>query len=1092
MSVKQSIQSTLKERFGFDTFRPGQSEAISYALDGQDALVVMPTGSGKSLCYQLSALLLEGITLVISPLIALMKDQVDTLRSQEIPATFINSSLSLDELNERQSDVKAGQYKLVYVSPERLRNNAFLRTLADVDVSLLAVDEAHCISQWGYDFRPDYLHIRDLLDRIERPCLMALTATATPNVQDDILRQLNIPEAKRIVTGFNRFNLEFRVEYAINEKKKLELLQKFLEEVCHKDIPLRKDQSGIIYVGTRRQAEFLHEFVGDVLKMSSPISSGFSTCFYHAGLDDDVRKRTQELFLTAQVPIIIATNAFGMGIDKPDVRFVIHYDLPSTIERYYQEAGRAGRDGEQAQALLIYSPEDRALQEWFIENDSPSEDELRLMFQVIVGQQEQRWTAIRYDELARITGIHPAKLKVGVDQLEQAGGLIRFPDTGGRLNLQIIEQDASSLNLTELLKLNRLRRKRKLQELEEMVSYAEGNGCRREALLSHFGDVKSKREYVYCCDNCEFSPLHPPACGGGKEGGGHGAVSVLGNQFAHQILQCVTELNQPLGREKLSQVLRGSEATSITKYGHDQVPSHGVLKLFTGNRIVEMLDWLIEHGYLKLIGGAYPIVQLSPKGEQALREELPIELPLPPSKRNDVESTVNTVEKTYELFQQGLSPEQIAAERNRVVGTIYGHLTELIERGDVSVDDVIPADIRKQIEDAISQSGMESLSPIKELLPEDISYDQIRCVVTAAKVGDSSKTTEKQETVEPPPPEDGVAKKIYKLYENLSSQERVQFVCLMGDLQAEQAIGMLTKALQDEDGNVRRIAASALGKIGDCAAVPNLIACLDDGHPQVRQYAIKALGTLADARAIEPLRRIANDETEKDYNRKSAQIALQLIEEGNPNLTIETTDSSSSSIENKIEAFLHTAHPQPLKGNWDEGFALDFHSRYRGRDNIKTELGQMVTDYKYHGRRELVHPLVKKLIDFIREHPKYRNVDFLLAIPSTRKDRVYQPVDLLAREVSKNLDILYKSEFLVRARQTEQQKGMKNLEQKRSNITGAFRVERPEEIRNRRVLLLDDLVHSGETLKEATRTLKQAGASAVYVLALTKTMMAGM
>jgi len=1014
--MHQLIQSTLKERFGFDAFRPGQSEAISHVLDGQDALVVMPTGSGKSLCYQLSALLLEGITLVISPLIALMKDQVDTLRSQEIPATFINSSLSLDELDERHSDVKAGQYKLVYVSPERLRNNAFLRTLADVDVSLLAVDEAHCISQWGYDFRPDYLHIRDLLDRIERPSLMALTATATPNVQDDILRQLNIPEAKRIVTGFDRFNLEFRVEYAINEKKKLELLQKFLEEVCHKDI-LRKDQSGIIYVGTRRQAEFLHEFVGDVLKMSSPISSGFSTCFYHAGLDDDVRKRTQELFLTGQVPIIIATNAFGMGIDKSDVRFVVHYDLPSTIERYYQEAGRAGRDGEQAQALLIYSPEDRALQEWFIENDSPSEDELRLMFQVIVDQQEQRWTAIRYDELARITGIHPAKLKVGVDQLEQAGGLIRFPDTGGRLNLQIIEQDASALNLTELLKLNRLRRKRKLQELEEMVSYAEGNGCRREALLSHFGDVKSKQEYVYCCDNCEITDQ--PS---------HGAVSVLGNQFAHQILQCVTELNQPLGREKLSRVLRGSEATSITKYGHHQVPSYGVLKLFTIDRITEMLDWLIERGYLKLIGGNYPVVQLSPKAEQALREELPIELPLPPSKRDDVESTVNTVEKTYELFQQGLSPEQIAAERNRVVGTIYKHLTELIERGDVSVDDVIPADVRQQIENAIAQMGMASLSPVKELLPNEISYDQIRCVVIAAR----ARETKKQESVESTTFRDEVAKKIYEFYEKLPSQNRADFVHLMGEMRAESAVDMLTKALQDEDGNVRRLAASALEKIGNRAAVPNL------------------------------------------------------------NSTIETTDSSSSSIENKIEAFLHTAHPQPLKGNWDEGFALDFHSRYRGRDNIKTELGQMVTDYKYHGRRELAKPLAKKLIDFIREHPKYKNVDFLLAIPSTRKDRVYQPVDLLAREVSKNLDILYKSELLVRARQTEQQKGMKNLEQKRSNIARAFRVERPEEIRNRRVLLLDDLVNSGETLKEATRTLKQAGASIVYVLALTKAMMAGM
>lgn len=1081
MSVTiQLMQSTLKERFGFDAFRSGQREAISYVLDGRDTLVVMPTGSGKSLCYQLPALLFDGITLVISPLIALMKDQVDMLRKQGISATFINSSLSLDELNERQSDVRAGRYKLVYVSPERLRNNKFLRTLAGVDVSLLAVDEAHCISQWGYDFRPDYLHIRDLLDQIERPCLMALTATATPDVQNDILRQLSMLEAKRVVTGFDRSNLEFQVEYAINEKKKLELLQNFLKnrpEVWR----LQVHQSGIIYVGTRRQAEFLHEFVGDVLKIPSPISSGFSTCFYHAGLDDDVRKRTQELFLTGQAPIIIATNAFGMGIDKSDVRFVIHYDLPSTIERYYQEAGRAGRDGEQAQALLIYCPEDRVLQEWFIENDSPTEDELRLMFQVIVNQQGQGlpsseakgWTAIRYDELARLTGVHPAKLKVGIDQLEQAGGLIRFPDTGGRLNLQIIEQKASSLNLTELLKLNRLRRKRKLQELEEMVNYAEGNGCRREALLSHFGDVKSKQEYVYCCDNCEIT-----------DQSSHSAVDILGNQVAHQILQCVTELNQPLGREKLSQILRGSQATSITRYGHHQIPSYGVLNLFTGKKIVETIDWLIEHGYFKLIGGGYPVVQLTPKGEQALHQELPIELPLPPSKHDDPESNINTVEKTYELFQRGLTPEQIAAERNRVVGTIYNHLAELIERGDVSVDDVIPTDIRRQIESAIAKAGMESLSPIKELLPDEISYDQIRCVVIAARSRRSSMTTKKEETVELPSLKDRVSKRIDKLYQELSSQNRAQFVCLMGDLQAEPAVGMLTKALQDEDANVRRLAASAVAKIGARAAIPNLIACLDDAQPQVRQYVIKALGTFADARAIEPLRRIANDETEKEYNRKSARIALQQIGGA--------MDSSSNSIEYKIETFLHTAHPQSLKGNWDDGFALDFHSRYQGRDNVKTELGQMVTDYKYHDRKELVKPLAKKLIDFIHEHPKYKNVDLLLAIPSTRKDRVYQPVDLLAREVSKNLDIPYKPELLVRARQTEQQKGMKNLEQKRSNIAGAFRVERPEMIRNRRVLLLDDLVNSGETLKEATRILKRADTSSVYVLALTKTMVGGM
>lgn len=1068
-----AMETKLEECFGFDAFRHGQRETISHVLDGQDVLVVMPTGDGKSLCYQLSALLLEGTTLVISPLIALMKDQVDSLQRQNIEATFVNSSLSRAELNRRLSDVVAGRYKLVYVSPERLRNKAFLHTLEEIDVSLVAVDEAHCISQWGHDFRPDYLHIRDLLDQIgfrrnseDHPCLMALTATATPNVQKDILRQLNMPNAKQIVTGFDRVNLEFRVGYAINEEKKLELLQKFFEKKPRQNetSTVSSDRCGIIYVGTRRQAEFLHNFVGDVLKMSS--------CFYHAGLDDNVRKETQEQFFSGEAPIIIATNAFGMGVDKPDVRFVVHYDLPSTIERYYQEAGRAGRDGKQAEAFLVYCPEDRALQEWFIENDSPSENELRTMFRVFVDRQDQGWTAIRYDDLARVTGIHPAKLKVGVDQLEQASGLIRFPDTGGGLNLQIIEQDASSLNLIELLKLNRIRRKRKMEELKEVIGYAEGNGCRRSALLSHFGDVKTKNEYVYCCDNCESTNA--------VNSSSHGAVSELGTQVAHQILQCVTELNQPLGREKIAQVLHGSQAKGITRYGHHQISSYGVLNLFTIQRTREMIDWMIENGYLKLVGAGYPVVQLTPKGEQALQEESPIDLPLPASKRNDLESNVNTVEKTYELFQQGLPIDQIAAKRGRVVSTIYKHLVELIERGDVSVDDVISADIRQQIENAIDQAETDDLTPIKELLPDEISYNQIRCVVAAVKARATSTTMAQ------------ITGQICQMYENLSDQNRRQFVCLMGDLQAKSAVEMLTKALQDDNGNVRRLAASALGKIGAQEAVPNLIACLDDPKPQVRQYAIKALGKLAAARAVEPLRRIANDEAEKDYNRKSARIALQKIGVDKDSIPTKTDSPQQDNSSDKIEKFLHTAHPQLLKGNWDEGFALDFHSRYHGSEKVMTELGKMVTDYKYHNRKELVKLLAEKLSNFIREHPKYKNVDFLLAIPSTRKDRAYQPVYLLAQEVSNNLGIPYRSDLLVRARQTQQQKSMKNLEQKRSNIAGAFRVSHPEEVRNRRVLLLDDLVNSGETLKEATRVLKRAGASTVYVLALTKTMVGGM
>ena len=324
--LSTDLISGLQAHFGFTTFRPGQSEAIQYLLDGQHTLVVMPTGSGKSLVFQLAALYLPGLTLVISPLIALMKDQVDSLDRRGISATFINSTLTVREQSHRLKGLALGDYRIVYVAPERLRSTQFINGLQQQKLSLLAVDEAHCISEWGHDFRPDYLHIAKFRDAFGNPLTAALTATATPNVQNDIARQLGLSQIQRVVTGFNRPNLALEVRYTPDQTARLKALQELLAN--------RKDGAAIIYTGTRRDAEEVSDFVTTVV--------GIKAKHYHAGLAVEERTNIQNVFMAGEVSIVAATNAFGMGIDRPDVHQVIHYALPGSLEAYYQEAGRAG------------------------------------------------------------------------------------------------------------------------------------------------------------------------------------------------------------------------------------------------------------------------------------------------------------------------------------------------------------------------------------------------------------------------------------------------------------------------------------------------------------------------------------------------------------------------------------------------------------------------------------------------------------------------------------------------------------------------------------------------------------------------------
>ena len=355
MSDKLSV---LKDYFGHDSFRDGQEQIVDALLDGRDTLCIMPTGAGKSMCYQIPALLFDGVTIVVSPLISLMKDQVGSLVQSGVPVAYINSSLSYPQFLRVLSNVEHGKYKIIYVAPERLLTDGFLDTCKKIKISMVAVDEAHCVSQWGQDFRPSYLKIISFVESLaNRPIVGAFTATATNDVKEDIKKILRLENPFEITTGFDRPNLFFGV---IKSSSKDEKLIDLIRE--------RGDRSGIVYCATRKNVESVCELLCD---------NGFSAARYHAGLDEYERRKNQEDFVFDRKNIMVATNAFGMGIDKSNVTYVIHYNMPKNIESYYQEAGRAGRDGGEADCILLYSPKDVRLNRFMIEN-SEGNDELTI------------------------------------------------------------------------------------------------------------------------------------------------------------------------------------------------------------------------------------------------------------------------------------------------------------------------------------------------------------------------------------------------------------------------------------------------------------------------------------------------------------------------------------------------------------------------------------------------------------------------------------------------------------------------------------------------------------------------------------------
>jgi ATP-dependent DNA helicase RecQ len=481
---RNTIRQLLNTVFGIQQLRDGQQRVIDSVLDGKDTLAIMPTGSGKSLCYQIPARILEGMSIVVSPLISLMKDQHEKLNEMGIRAVQVNSSLSAEEEREALAAIGENRCEIVFCTPERLVMSEFVEVLKAVKIALVVVDEAHCISQWGHDFRPAYLEMAGAIEALGRPPVLALTATATEEVVDDIGRQLSRPRMAVINTGVYRPNLHYRVLQVTNPDEKLQEALRLVRETPGK---------GIVYAATVKCAEEVYHLLQE---------QGESVTIYHGKLPAAERKLNQDLFMNDERRVMVATNAFGMGIDKPDTRFVIHLQIPANLEAYYQESGRAGRDGKDAECTLLFLQDDKRVQQFFLVKHYPTAEEIRAVYEAVRELAENETATT--DRIDEVTGdMAGGQLTVCLKLLKDAK-LLR---QSRKLAYNVTAQEPKEALFEAMAAVYRQKQEHDKEALEQMVSYAVSGFCRWKLLLDYFGDEVEGFEKCCRCDNC----LNPPA-----------------------------------------------------------------------------------------------------------------------------------------------------------------------------------------------------------------------------------------------------------------------------------------------------------------------------------------------------------------------------------------------------------------------------------------------------------------------------------------------------------------------------------------------------------------------------------------------------
>ncbi|HFR4148558.1 DNA helicase RecQ [Bacillus cereus] len=700
-------QELLASYFGYSSFRRGQDETIKNVLDGKDTVCIMPTGGGKSICYQIPALVFEGTTLVISPLISLMKDQVDTLVQNGISATYINSSISITEANQRIQLAKQGHYKLLYVAPERLDSMEFVDQLIDMKIPMIAIDEAHCISQWGHDFRPSYLHIHRILDYLpEKPLVLALTATATPQVRDDICNTLEINQENTIMTTFERENLSFSV---IKGQDRNAYLADYIRQ--------NQKESGIIYAATRKVVDQLYE---DLMK------AGVSVSKYHAGMSDSDRNEQQELFLRDEVSVMVATSAFGMGIDKSNIRYVIHYQLPKNMESYYQEAGRAGRDGLDSTCILLYSSQDVQVQRFLIDQSTGESrfsnelEKLQNMTDYCHTEQCLQSFILQYfgeepkEDCGRCGNCTDNRESIDVTRESQMvlSCMIR---TNQRFGKQMIAQVLTGSKNKKVIEFNfhtlptyGLLSNRSVKEVSEFIEFLISD----ELIAVEHGTyptlkVTEKGKEVLL----------------GKE-------NVLRKERVEtrQIVQ-----DHPLFevlREVRKEIAQGEGVPPFVIFS-DQTLKDMCVKMPQNDSELLTVKGIGEHKLVKygshFLQAVQHFIEENPNYAETIKTEVVSE------RKKSGKASANSHLETYEMYKQGIDLNEIAKERNLSRQTIENHLIRCYEDGmEVDWQSFVPAEYESLIETAV-QNAEGGLKSIKEQLPNEVSYFMIRAYLQIRK-----------------------------------------------------------------------------------------------------------------------------------------------------------------------------------------------------------------------------------------------------------------------------------------------------------------------------------------------------------------------